>query len=176
MTGHGGIHVDARDVLDVLVVLEEDGVDAVIHGGWGIDAVVGSQDRDHYDVDLLISQEHLSLAVASLSLVGFTVTEEVDVDGGPATVTMIDRSARRVDLTALRRDEDGDQWMGDGRSAVAFPSSAFTDGWVAGRQVRCVGAVKQVELHDGYPPRERDHHDMATLQAKFGILPPRQYR
>ncbi|MEO6989047.1 MAG: amino acid transporter [Aquihabitans sp.] len=168
--------MDARDVLDVLAVLAEDGVDAVLHGGWGIDAVVGSQDRDHDDVDLLMSQGHLSLAVASLSLVGFTVIDDDDAEGGPATVTMVDRCGRRVDLTALRSDDAGDQWMGDGRAAVAFPSSAFTDGWVAGREVRCVAAVKQVELHDGYPPRERDRHDMVSLQEKFGILPPPQYR
>ena len=88
---------------------------------------------------------------------------------------MVDRSGRRVDLTSLRV-EDGVRWSGDGRGAISFPPSAFTDGWLGGRQVRCVAAVKQVELHEGYPPRDRDRHDMTALHQKFGILLPAEYR
>lgn len=168
--------MDARDVLDVLTVLDEDGVDVILHGGWGIDAVVGSQDRDHGDIDLLVSEPRLPAAVTSLGSVGFAVAADDDVVGGPATVTMVDRSGRRVDLTALRVDDAEVGWVGDGRSAVAFPPSTFTDGWVAGRRVRCVAAVKQVELHDHYEPRAQDHHDMAALQSKFGISLPPTYR
>lgn len=168
--------MDARDVLDVLAMLEEDGVDVVLHGGWGIDAVVGAQDRDHDDVDLFVSEEHLPAVVTSLGSVGFSVTYDADLVGGPATVTMIDRSGRRIDLTALQIEDEGTRWMGDGRSAVPFPPSGFTDGWLAGRQVRCVAAVKQVELHDGYRPRDRDRHDMKALQEKFGIVLPVAYR
>lgn len=168
--------MDARDVLDVLAVLDQDGIDVILHGGWGIDAVVGSQDRDHGDLDLLVSEERLPAAVTSLASVGFAVAADDDPAGGPATVTMIDRSGRRIDLSALRVDDAEVGWVGDRRSAVAFPPSAFTDGWVAGRRVRCVAAVKQVELHGDYEPRQQDLHDMAALQSKFGISLPATYR
>ena len=168
--------MDARDVLDVLAILDQDGVDITLHGGWGIDAVVGSQDRDHGDVDLIVSEAHLPLAIASLGSVGFVETTDVDGDGGPCTSTMVDRSGRRVDLTSLRVDDADVHWLGDGRGAVAFPPSAFTDGWLGGRQVRCLSAIKQVELHEGYPPRDQDWHDMTSIHQKFGIVMPPAYR
>ena len=168
--------MDARDVLDVLTILDEDGIDVTLHGGWGIDAVVGSQDRDHDDVDLLVSEAHLPLAVASLGSVGFAEATDVDGDGGSCTSTLVDRSGRRVDLTSLRVDDADVGWLGDGRGSVSFPPSAFTEGWVGGRQVRCLSAVKQVEMHEDYPPRERDRHDMRSLHQKFGIVVPPAYR
>lgn len=168
--------MDARDVLDVLAILEEDGIDVILHGGWGIDAVIGSQDRDHDDIDIMIAEPKLPAAVTSLGCVGFAVTADDPSEGGPATVTMANRAGLRIDLTALRLDDAEVRWMGDGQAAVAFPPSAFTDGWVAGREVRCVGAVKQVELHRGYEPRPSDRHDMTALKDKFGISLPTEYR
>ncbi|MGZ4382041.1 MAG: nucleotidyltransferase domain-containing protein, partial [Gaiellaceae bacterium] len=42
----------ATDVLEVLAALGEAGVRASLEGGWGVDALVGRQTREHEDLDL----------------------------------------------------------------------------------------------------------------------------
>jgi lincosamide nucleotidyltransferase A/C/D/E len=45
------------DVLAVLAVLREAGAEVWVGGGWGIDALVGEQTRDHRDLDLMHCRE-----------------------------------------------------------------------------------------------------------------------
>jgi lincosamide nucleotidyltransferase A/C/D/E len=47
----------AADVLDVLQALAEAGVWASVEGGWGVDALLHRQTRQHGDLDLAGRQE-----------------------------------------------------------------------------------------------------------------------
>src|SRR5436309_4366094 len=46
--------VRGRDVIEILDALAAAGVRAWLVGGWGIDALVGTQTRDHEDVDVCV--------------------------------------------------------------------------------------------------------------------------
>ncbi|WP_405388308.1 hypothetical protein OG596_10310 [Streptomyces sp. NBC_01102] len=46
-----------NDVLAILSVLRRAGADVVIAGGWGIDALLGEETREHRDLDLLHVRE-----------------------------------------------------------------------------------------------------------------------
>ncbi len=79
--------MEATDVLDVLAVLAEDGVPVLLDGGWGVDALLGAQHRDHDDLDLVVGEEHVEAALASLVGAGFTtplvsITDVEVVDAG----------------------------------------------------------------------------------------------
>jgi lincosamide nucleotidyltransferase A/C/D/E len=43
-------------------------------------------------------------------------------------------------------------------------SQPFTEGSIDGRPVPCLSAELQLLLHNGYPQREADNHDVALLR------------
>src|SRR4051794_4281937 len=58
------VPMEARDVLDVLTVLREAQIGrSWIDGGWGIDALLGAQHRDHDDLDLVVSVDELARVI-----------------------------------------------------------------------------------------------------------------
>ena len=167
--------MDARDVLDVLAVLAEDGIEVVLDGGWGIEALLGAQHRDHDDLDVVVSLDGLEAIVASLEVVGFRVAEDLR----PTRVVLADSGQRRVDLHLVRTDESGDHWQDGGApdgGDLAYPAARISSGWVAGQQVRCIDAQLQVDHHRGYDPLARDLHDLGLLQRQFGVSLPEGYR
>ena len=167
--------MEARDVLDLLDVLAQDGLEVTLDGGWGIDALLGNQHRDHDDLDLVVLLDELDRIVASLASVGFAVAEDLR----PTRVVVRDRAGRQVDLHPVHLGDDGDFWQvganPDGTDA-RYPAGELTSGWVGGRQVRCIGAALQVRHHSGYEPRSRDRHDLDLLQRQFGVSLPPGYR
>ena len=72
----------AERVLDVLNLVPE----AVLDGGWGVDALVGSQTRLHDDLDLVVPLDACDRIVAGLGALGF----DLHVDERPT------RSAART--------------------------------------------------------------------------------
>lgn len=178
--------MDAREVLDVLTVLDEEVLNVVIEGGWGVDALLGAQHRDHEDLDLLVWQRELPKILDALGAVGFAPDPaSADHDEPPQQVTVVDRIGRRIDMTLLVTDDDGNHWVGsvptgaDGSDSNArsfVPASAITTGWVGGRPVRCIDPVLQVKRHDHYEPATRDRLDMSVLHHALGVGLPHQYR
>ena len=57
--------------LEALRALDEAGVETVLIGGWGIDALVGEQLRPHADLDLLAGGDQLERAFEALAGLGF---------------------------------------------------------------------------------------------------------
>lgn len=166
--------MEARDVLDVLDVLTEDGHEAILDGGWGIEALLGAQHRDHDDLDLLVRLDQLDGVLATLGAVGFAI----DGDDRPTRVSLADRSGRAIDLHLVRL-EGGERWQAAGAPGggdLAYRTGDLTTGWVGGRPVPCIGALLQVAHHTGYPPRPRDRHDLELLQQRFGVSLPEGYR
>ena len=46
----------APDVIEVINALGSASVDVWVHGGWGIDALLGEQTRAHDDLDVILVQ------------------------------------------------------------------------------------------------------------------------
>ncbi|CAN5406748.1 N/A [soil metagenome] len=167
--------MEAQDVLDVLAVLGQDGLDPVLDGGWGIDALLGAQHRDHDDLDLVVPVDQVDRTLSSLASVGFTVAEDLR----PTRLALADAADRRIDLHLVAPGADGDLWQegGDpGGGDLRYPASEVTSGWVGGQPVRCIGATLQAAHHGGYEPRPRDRKDLDLLQRQFGVSPPPGYR
>ncbi len=85
--------MSARDVIAVLEQLEAVGVQTCIDGGWGVDALLRRQTRQHDDLDLVVRRADESRALAALAALGFS-----DAPGLPARLVLRDAGDRRVDL------------------------------------------------------------------------------
>ncbi|MBT8214918.1 MAG: amino acid transporter [Acidimicrobiia bacterium] len=158
--------------LGLIDLLGEAGIDCVVGGGWGIDALVGHQTRDHADLDVIFKAEHEAAAIDALAAVGFQVT----TDWRPIRFAMTHPDGREIDLHPVRPGPDGVliQEVFDGH--VTYPANEISDGTIGGRRVTCISAALQLRFHDGYEPQEKDRNDVAVLCAATGLEPPSAYR
>jgi lincosamide nucleotidyltransferase A/C/D/E len=166
----------AGDVLSILALLRNADTSVWIGGGWGIDALVGVQSREHRDVDLMHRLDQEPAVLAALAEAGFVET----LDARPVRFVMVDAAGREIDLHPLVFDggDGGDGGDGDGSAVQAspdpdqpflYPASCFVTGTIAGTPVPCLSAEQQVYFHQGYEPADHDRHDMAQLRQAFGI-------
>src|SRR5262245_20801899 len=68
-------HVDryqmpAGDALTLLRQLGDHDVDVRVGGGWGVDALLGAQTRDHSDLDLWVPAAHLEPLFVAFAAAG----------------------------------------------------------------------------------------------------------
>ncbi|WP_020134403.1 nucleotidyltransferase domain-containing protein [Streptomyces sp. 351MFTsu5.1] len=159
--------MDADEVLRILDLLRRARAEVWVGGGWGIDALVGEQSREHRDLDLMHRQEQEPAVVAALAAAGYV--ESLDLR--PVRFVVTDPGGREVDLHPLVFGGDGSAVQASGvpERPFGYPASAFVTGTVGGTAVPCLSAGQQVFFHQGYEPTERDRHDMALLRRVFGI-------
>jgi lincosamide nucleotidyltransferase A/C/D/E len=175
---HGFVRVtvvmDQAAVLAVLNGLRAREVTTWVDGGWGIDALVGEQTREHEDLDLVVAQAALGPARAALGALGYRHDPSVR-PGLPARVVLLDTDRRHVDLHPVVFDGRGNGWQLLGGGAWgAYPADGLTGvGLIGGRRVRCLTPQLQLRHHLGYPPDDDDRHDLRLLAGRFGVsLPP----
>jgi lincosamide nucleotidyltransferase A/C/D/E len=164
----------ATEVVEVLEQLEAAGIEAVLDGGWGVDALLGGTTRPHSDVDVVIDRDTASAAVATLARLGFRHDAGV-VPGLPARYVLRDDRGRQVDLHLVVRDGSGNGWQPlDGGGWGLYPASELdARGSVAAREVRCISAELQLRHHLGFAWSEETARDMRRLAERFGLpLPP----
>ncbi|MEV1024888.1 amino acid transporter [Streptomyces sp. NPDC050264] len=157
----------ADDVLVVLALLRRAGADVWIGGGWGIDALVGAETREHRDLDLMHRHEQEPAVLAALAGAGFVET----LDWRPVRFVVTHADGRELDLHPLHFADDGSarQASFDPERPFGYPAHVFVTGTVAGEPVPCLSAEQQVRFHQGYEPADHDRHDMAQLRRAFGI-------
>lgn len=159
--------MSAESALAVLRTLAAAGVDVIVDGGWGADALLGVESRGHGDLDLVVPVQHVPGATAALRALGFVLV----IDKLPVGVVLAAPGGRRVDLHSTVANEHGDQLQAQpfGRH-IAYPSSALSgDGVIGGERVRCLTPQGQVLTHLGYAPDDQDRHDMQRLADAFGV-------
>ncbi|MCX5399710.1 nucleotidyltransferase domain-containing protein [Streptomyces sp. NBC_00102] len=182
----------AAEVLSVLSLLRRAGAEVWIGGGWGIDALIGEQTRDHRDLDLMHRRDQEPAVLAALAGAGFT--ESLDQrpvrfvltsseDGvSPSGRSSPSRrspspagrssspSYRELDLHPLVFAADGSavQASPEPDRPFRYPATSFVTGTIGGTRVPCLSAEQQAYFHQGYEPTPRDLHDMALLRRAFG--------
>lgn len=153
--------MDLREVERVLDQLDDSAVRYWVLGGWGVDALVGRQTREHRDLDLAIDEERWSTCRDSVAALGYVV----ETDWWPIRVELASPDGW-VDLHPVRFDESGDGVQaGPDDTTFEYPREHLTTGLLGGRSVPCVSASWQARVHSGYEPRPQDLHDLALLAA-----------
>ena len=159
----------ASAVVEVVRALAEAGVEVWLDGGWGVDALLGEQTREHSDLDLIVDVATADAIRTRLAELGF---ERGEQEGD--NFVLVHAENGRVDAHGVHFDERGyGEFRFEGGS-WPFPPSAFAgEGTIAGCEVRCLSPEAQVQCHaQGYEPTPKDLADMARLQERFGVVLP----
>ncbi|MCX4673897.1 nucleotidyltransferase family protein [Streptomyces sp. NBC_01433] len=158
------------DLLAILELLRRAGTEVVLAGGWGVDALLGEQTREHRDADLLRHRDQEPAVVAALTAAGYTET----LDWRPVRFVLSHPSGLEIDLHPVEFAPDGSALQSslDPAEPYHYPAECFVTGTIGGTEVRCISAEQQAVFHQGYEPSERDRHDMEQLRLRFGIETP----
>jgi lincosamide nucleotidyltransferase A/C/D/E len=144
------------------------GLTVWLDGGWGVDALLGEQTREHDDLDLVVARADVPLLVEKLGEDGY----EVAKGELPTCIVLLDPAGRQIDVHPVEFDHAGDgiYRMEDGRD-WPYPARGFAGkGLVLGRHpVRCLTPEVQVLCHAGYEFDETDRADLALLRERFGV-------
>jgi lincosamide nucleotidyltransferase A/C/D/E len=164
--------MDAQAVLEVLDGLEAAGIRPGITGGWGIDALLGRQTRDHDDLDIGVRDDQVTAAITVLRSLGYTVT----ADERPARIALGSERGS-VDIHPIEFDATGHGvQQGFGGQTFEYPvDSLEADGTIGSRCVKVATPELQLAFHAGYPPAPRDFQDVRALVMEFGLEPPEGY-
>ena len=163
----------ASDVVAIVNLLATASIEYWISGGWGVDALVGHQSRQHRDLDLLVPFQQM-LSVHELLLAnGFAV----ETDWLPTRFEMVHADGRIVDVHPIRLEDNGGArlelleggwWL--------FDAEALSGrGSVNDKPVRCVSVAQQIHNHSGYDPTHKDRLDMDLLCGHFALELPAPY-
>src|SRR3989442_10781241 len=102
--------MNAPDVVELLNWCEHHRIDVWLNGGWGVDALLGHQTREHEDLDITISAADGAAYTAAMEAAGFR-TYRVDNDfnwvlvdprGRLVDVHLVDFSETLVTATGVR--------------------------------------------------------------------------
>ena len=160
-----------EDVVAVMQCLSDDGLDAWLAGGWGVDALLGSQTRLHTDLDLVVPDTLTDGWQAATSLRRLRFQHQQTSTSGlwwtQARHDLLAPDGRRIELLSL------DWALLDHMSRLLVPAGTSPDlrrtwltrGSLARQHLPCLSKQAQELLHLGYPSRETDEWDMALLDG-----------
>jgi len=161
--------ITASDAVEILKLLEHNGIEVHVDGGWGVDALLGEQTRKHEDLDIAIPHKYVPKLRALLAVRGY---EEVPrPDSWECNFVLGDAQGHLVDVHSYTFDEHGNNIFG-----VAYEPRHLTGtGVIDGYPVKCPPPDVMVEFHTGYEVDEDDYRDVKTLCGRFGIALPKDY-
>ncbi|HEX2484322.1 MAG TPA: hypothetical protein VHQ66_03420 [Myxococcota bacterium] len=159
-------------LVELMQLFESAGIEVWLEGGWGVDALLGTQTRPHKDLDVILRVADLPKLREVLVDRGFSIQE----GGTPSNFVLADAAGREVDVHAVDFDRAGNgvYRMADGRDWL-FPAAGFAGrGTVHGLRVRCLTPEIQVLCHGPwYAPTDNDVRDVELLHERFGVeVPP----
>lgn len=160
-------YMTSADVLEVACALDSAGVHYWLAGGWGIDALVGYQTRDHRDLDLVIDSEDTARALEAMSARGFRHMPAVadgahrEVPGAfmPHRELIQDDRQRTVDMHPVNLAT----WP-DKRSLT----DRFALGTIDGHELPCLSVASQRAAHQGFALSEAHIADLQALDGLTG--------
>lgn len=159
--------MNAPDARGILELLRAHSVRAWVQGGWGIDALLGQQTRTHKDLDLLLVDTELDIALDMLAERGFLLAYEWEEnltldDGRPTAFVLRDDDGREIDIHVARINDDGSGtplWDGDQQLT---PEALSGSGTIDGLDVQCYSPHMQLTAHSSY---QLPTHQIADIQA-----------
>jgi lincosamide nucleotidyltransferase A/C/D/E len=178
--------VTAGQAIQLYETLVSHGFHIWLNGGWGVDALLGEQGREHKDLDMLVLRDEVLRLRALLAEQGFELKElweenkqVLDVHGEETATAFVLRDAleREIDAHALVLDGDGNglpAWEAEPDFRFS-PQDLDGEGWIAGVKVRCISPNAQMFCHSGYVMPEKQAPELERLHARFGVALPEEY-
>jgi len=159
----------ATDVVEIIKLLEQNGIEVYVDGGWGIEALLGEQTRKHGDLDIALPHKYVPKLRELLEARGYKDVPRNDTRD--CNFVLGDEKGHEVDVHSYTFDENGKNVFG-----VAYEPRHLTGtGTINGYSVKCIPADVMVEFHSGYELGENDYHDVKALCDRFGFALPAEY-
>src|SRR4051812_10934601 len=115
-----------------MAVLEQNGLDVYVDGGWAVDAVLGEQTRPHDDLDIALPHAQVPRLRALLSTRGFR--EQRRDDSWECNFVLADEAGGQLDVHSYTLDAAGLNAGG-----VAYSAEQLNGrGVIGGYPVRCI--------------------------------------
>jgi lincosamide nucleotidyltransferase A/C/D/E len=165
--------VTVADVLWLLGVLEAEGFEVWLEGGWGVDALLNEQTRAHRDADLVVRLSDVPGILHALVERGFVMVAE----NRPSGFLLKRVEGQAVDVRAvvfddcgngIYRTDRGDEW-------VYLPGDLTGKGTIEGKEVNCISPSAQMSCHTGYTPIDKDYEEVWALRDRFGVEAPPEF-
>jgi lincosamide nucleotidyltransferase A/C/D/E len=169
MTLNNQPDMTAEDVFVLMKLFEENQIEVIIDGGWGVDALLGEQTRSHADLDIAMPHKYVPQIRAILELRGYK--DVLRDDTRECNFVLGDELGHLVDIHTYTFDAQGNLIFG-----IPYPFDSLTGhGSIGGYPVRCISPEWLVKFHTGYKLDENDNHDVKALCLCFGIEKPAEY-
>ncbi len=159
----------ADDVLEFVQLLNQNNIDMVVDGGWGVDALLGRQTRRHSDLDIAVEHKDVPKIRELLEARGYQDVPRDDTRD--CNFVLGDDEGHLIDIHSYTFDEHGNLTFG-----VEYPYDSLKGkGMINGVPVKCIPPDWMVKFHTGYPLDEDDYHDVKLLCKKFDLDIPEEY-
>lgn len=150
-----------EDLFEVLDMIEQLGIRYWLDGGWGVDALVGRQTREHRDVDIDFDAACTDKLRQKLEEKGY----EVVTDGSPVRAELHHPQLGYIDIHPFILNPDGTARQADLEGGwYEFEADYFSSAVFDGREIPCISAKGQKIFHTGYELREKDKHDLESIE------------
>jgi len=159
----------SNDVIEFVQLLNQNDIEVIIDGGWGVDALLGEQTRTHEDLDIAVQHKDVSKIRALLEARGYQDVPRDDTRD--CNFVLGDDEGHLIDIHSYTFDSAGKLIFG-----IEYPYDSLDGtGSINGHPVRCISPEWMVKFHTGYPLDDNDYHDVKSLCQHFGIKIPSEY-
>lgn len=153
--------VTKEALIYVLDFLDSTKIRYWIEGGWGIDILLGKQNRDHRDLDVDFDAAYTDDLLKRLKDFGYRVV----LDARPTRVELQHPTLSFLDLHPLILNDDGSARQVNPQGGwFEFDAKWFISAAFEGRIIPCFSVEAQQLFHSGYELREVDKIDMKNLE------------
>lgn len=150
-----------EDLFEVLNLLDNLKMKYWIEGGWGVDILIGRENRIHRDIDVDFDAEVTEVLLGALKRKGFLIT----TDWRPSRIELHHPKLGYLDIHPLIINEDGSARQADLQGGwYQLEAQWFSTAVFEGRVIPCISAEAQKLFHSGYEFREVDRIDMKNLE------------
>ena len=163
--------MELAEVVAVLGGLADAGVTVWVDGGWGVDALIGTQSRDHEDLDIAVNREDETALNHWLAARRYIPRQHPEDSAW--NYVLQDASGHAIDVHVFEFDDAGNHSYG-----VSYPAESLAGTASLGDiRVHCIAPEWMFRFKTGYAPRPRDLADVRALADKFGYeVPPTHQR
>lgn len=160
----------AEDAVNIIKLLEQNGIEVCVDGGWGVDALLGRQTRKHNDLDIALPHKFVPKIRELFEVLGYKDVPRDDTRD--CNFVLGDDEGRLVDVHSYTFDENGKHIFG----VVYEPHHLTGKGVINGYPIKCIPPNVMVEFHTGYEVDENDYLDVRALCELFNIPMPCIYK
>ena len=159
----------AEDVLNVIHLLTQNGIEIIIDGGWAVDALLGKQTRPHQDLDLAVFHKDVPKIRTLFEERGYQ--EVIRDDSWECNFVLGDNQGHLIDFHSCTFDGEGNNNFG-----VKYPYESLQgSGIIADQPVSCIPPDWLVKFRTDYELDNNDYQDVKLLCRKFDIPIPEEF-